>query len=137
MSLDRMTVRTPNLALGDFRLGLSKALGVTHIEHLVADMIEVKRVRVRVVSAVYASGRGLERIQPAPYGRGAFIGHSVHALSVPGLLQSSGSPLFDLLLWGRRSDTGPVLTQDRTKLSRPFCSECATALLAFKRLFLN
>lgn len=137
MSLDRMTVSAPHLALGDFRLGLSKALCVAHIEHLVAKVIEVKCVRVRLVSTVYAAGRDLERIQPASDSCSALIGDSVHVLSIPRLLKPSGSPLFDLLFRSWRSGTRPVLAQSRTELRRSFCSECATALLAFKRLFLN
>lgn len=137
MSFDRMTVRTPHLALSDFCLRLSETFCVTHIEQLVANMIKVKRVRVRLVPAIYATGRHLVCIQPAPDDRGTFIGNSVHALSIPWLLQSSGSPFFDLFLWSWKSDTRPVLAQGRAELSRPFCSKCATALLAFKRLVFN
>ena len=137
VSLDRMTVRAPHFALGYFRLGLSKALRVTHIEHLVAKMVEMKRVRVRPVPTVYAAGRDLECIQPTSDARGAFVGNSVHAFSIPRLFQPRGSPFFDLLLLGRRSGARPVLAQGRTELCRSFCSECATTLLAFKRLLLN
>ena len=90
VSLDRMTVRAPHFALGYFRLGLSKALRVTHIEHLVAKMVEMKRVRVRPVPTVYAAGRDLECIQPTSDARGAFVGNSVHAFSIPRLFQSRG-----------------------------------------------
>ena len=137
MSFDRMTVRAPHLALGDFRLGLSKALCVAHIKRLVTKVVEVKCVRVRIVSTVYAAGRDLERIQPTSDGCSALIGDSVHVLSIPRFLKPSGSPLFDLLFRGWRPDARPVLAQGRTELRRSFCSECATALLAFKRLFFN
>ena len=137
MSLDRMTIRTPNLALCDFSFSLSKAFCITHIQHLVANMVKVKRVRVRFVPTIYATGFDLKSIKPAPYGRSPFICNSVHMLSVARFFQSGNSPFFDFFFWGWRSDTRSVLTQGRTEFRRSFCSECATTLLAFKHLFIN
>ena len=137
MSLDRMTVRTPHLALGDFRLCLSKALCEAHIKRLVAEMVEVKRVRVGLVPAVHASGSDLESIEPASDGCGALIRNSVHMRSISRPFKPGGSPLFHFLLWNWRTDARSVLAQSRTELRRSFCSKCATALPAFKQRLFN
>ena len=63
MSLDRMTVRAPHLALGDFRLGLSKALCVAHIEHLVAKVVGINYGAIDPAQHSAAIGRQKARAQ--------------------------------------------------------------------------
>lgn len=135
MSLDRMTVRASNFALGDFRFRLTNALGGTHVHSLVGNVIEVKRMGVAIVAAIYAACRELKGIQPASNRGRSLIGGSVHSFLVAGPLQPSSPPFLDSLFRNRRANPRSVLTKRRAELRFPLGGERYAALSAAKRPF--
>lgn len=137
MRLDRVAVGTAHLAFGNLLLRLCDALGGTHVQCLVRQVVKVKRVRMGVIAAIDTPSGNLEVIQPPPDGCSALVRLGVHKCSVPRLFKTCDTPLLHALLWSRRSHAGPVLAQRRTELGGPLGSEGVAALSAAKRFFNN
>lgn len=137
MSLDRMAVRAPHLALVDLALCLRDALCSTDVVSLVSKVVKVQRVRMSPIPAVNATRSDFECVQPSSGSGRAFIGYSIHALPVARLFKASGAPFFNALLRDGRANSGPVLTERRAKLRHSFGRKRGSTLSATKRLFNN
>jgi hypothetical protein len=97
IGLDPVTVGASDLTQGDLDFGLSDALGCADVPILeVADVIEVKRNRARVVSAVHTPRAELEGIEPSPSGCRSIVGLRVHSLAVSGSAESRLTPFLRL-----------------------------------------
>ena len=137
MRLDRVAVGTAHLAFGNLLLRLCDALGGTHVQCLVRQVVKVKRVRMGAIAAIDTPSGNLEVTQPPPDGCSTLVRLGVHKCSVLRLFKTCDTPLLHALLWSRRSHARPVLAQRRTELGGPLGSEGVAALSAAKRFFNN
>jgi len=113
--LDPVTVGASDLTQSDLDFGLSDALGCTDVPILeVADVIEVKRNRARVVSAVHAPRADLEGVEPSPSGYRSIVGLRVHSLAVSGSAESRFTPFLRLHRVVLTRATGSIATAIRT-----------------------
>ncbi len=119
---DAMTVRADYLAFRDLKFGLSNTFSITDVKRLFSEnMVELKRDRMRIITAIYTTFRDLEFINPVTNMIGSLFMILAHTLPIARLFVA----LFPIMagafsiVWAALFHA--VLTLWRTKSRCSFC----------------